>query len=67
MQSQQTQQTPAPVQPLLYTVDDVCKMLSISKDTAYRMMAAGTLPYIKLSRKIRRIRHSDLIKMINEA
>jgi excisionase family DNA binding protein len=54
-------------QPLLYTVDEVCKILSISKDTAYRMMAAGTLPYIKLSRKIRRIRHSDLIKMINEA
>jgi excisionase family DNA binding protein len=64
MQSQQTQHT---VQPLLHTVDEVCKILSISKDTAYRMMAAGTLPYIKLSRKIRRIRHSDLIKMINEA
>lgn len=66
MQSQQ-HQVPVQSQPLLYTVDEVCKLLSISKDTAYRMMAAGTLPYIKLSRKIRRIRHSDLIKMINEA
>lgn len=67
MQSQQTHQVPVQPQPLLYTIDEVCKLLSISKDTAYRMMAAGTLPYIKLSRKIRRIRHSDLIKMINEA
>lgn len=63
----QPAETTTPVPLTLYTVSEVCDILKVSKETLYRRMASGALPYIYLSRRIRRIRQSDLIKFVNEA
>jgi excisionase family DNA binding protein len=49
---------------LLYKVGEAAKLLNVSEPTVYRLMASGELPYTKLNRRIRRIRHDDLMSLI---
>lgn len=48
-----------PLDQLLYTVDDACKLLAIKRTTVFALMKEGTLPSIKIG-KARRI-HRDAI------
>jgi len=52
---------------MLYRVEDAARLLDISVPTLYRLMASGELPYTKLNRRIRRIRHDDLVSLIERS
>lgn len=48
---------------LLYRVTDVAETLSISRAKMYELIAAGSLPSVRLD-GCRRIRHQDLLQFI---
>lgn len=48
-----------PLDQLLYTVDDVCKLLAVKRTTVFKWLKDGTLPSIKFG-AARRI-HRDAI------
>lgn len=50
----------------LLTIEDVSKILCISKRTVYNYIKEGKLPFIKLSNRALRFKESDLIKLISE-
>ena len=49
---------------LLYRVTDVAETLSISRAKVYELIAAGSLPSVRLD-GCRRIRHQDLLQFIS--
>ena len=44
----------------LLTTEQVAKRLGVNKDTVWRWMRAGQLPYVQVSRKYHRIDEADL-------
>ncbi len=48
------------------SVDDVCKMLRISKNSTYRLIRSGRLPARRIGR-IYRIRKADVILFFTES
>jgi excisionase family DNA binding protein len=48
---------------LLYRVTDVAETLSISRAKVYELIAAGSLPSVRLD-GCRRVRHQDLLQFI---
>lgn len=55
----------APPEAGLRTVRSVAEFLAVSRSKIYQLMDAGELPYIKLG-KSRRIRWSDVLKLVDE-
>jgi excisionase family DNA binding protein len=49
----------------LMTADDVRQRLGISRTCVYRMLAAGTIPSVRVGR-LRRVRPADLEQFIAE-
>jgi len=52
------------VLPQLFTVKQMAEILSISKSFAYKLVAVGEIPHVKVGTAIR-IRYEDLLKYIN--
>ena len=51
--------------PVLVTLPEVCRLLSISKPTAYRMQKDGTLRPVHLpGRRATRYRRADVIRIV---
>ena len=46
-------------QQMLFTADDVARILNVSRSFAYKMMQDGTLPVVRLGRAVR-VRPVDL-------
>lgn len=44
----------------LLTVDEAARLLTISKPTVWRMIRAGELPVVKIAKRSRRIKRSDI-------
>ncbi|HEX75487.1 MAG TPA: helix-turn-helix domain-containing protein [Dehalococcoidia bacterium] len=49
----------------LLTVDQAARLLTISKPTVWRMIRAGELPVVKIAKRSRRIKRSDILAYIS--
>ncbi|KTW16600.1 helix-turn-helix domain-containing protein [Sphingomonas sanguinis] len=52
--------------PRLYSIKDTCRILNVSKTTAYKMIANGTLLAIKVGRSTR-VQASSIDSVVGEA
>jgi excisionase family DNA binding protein len=57
---------PSPVERVVYTVDETCSVLRISRATAYELMKRGRLEYFYIQNS-RRIPASQIDKLVSEA
>jgi len=48
----------------LYTINEVCEVLRISRDTYYEWVKKGKLTTIKLSKNVVRIKQSELDRLL---
>lgn len=44
----------------LLTIDEVAQMLQVSRSAIYKNMSAGTIPYLRINKRIVRFRPSDI-------
>jgi excisionase family DNA binding protein len=42
-----------PAEPVVYTVEEVARLLRISRNTAYNLVSQGVIPSLRLSKSIR--------------
>ncbi len=52
--------------PRLYSIKDTCRILNVSKTTAYKMIANGTLLAIKVGRSTR-VQAASINTVVGEA
>jgi excisionase family DNA binding protein len=57
--------TPEPEQRMLLTVEEVARLLSLSRGKAYEMAAKGELPTVRMGRSVR-IRRDKLAAWLDE-
>ena len=57
---------PENLKPLLATISDAQRMLSVSRSAVYALIASGRLPRVKIGRSAR-FRVSDIEKLVDEA
>jgi excisionase family DNA binding protein len=53
------------LQPLVFTPEEVAKLLCVSRYTVYRLIEQGNLPTVRIGR-LRRVRKVDLERWIEE-
>jgi len=61
-----TPRIPSPVERVVYTVDEACSVLRISRATIYALMKEGRLKYFYIQSS-RRIPAAEIKQMVSEA
>jgi excisionase family DNA binding protein len=59
--------TPVPSDDVLMTPTEACKYLSISRVSLWKLTKEGTLPCIRLSRRIKRFHRADILALSQPA
>lgn len=50
---------------MMLSVDEVATELGCGRDTVYALLAAGQLPSVRISDRLRRVRRADLVRFVD--